>query len=341
MSNGKQQLISLLNEALPQTQCEQCGFKGCLPYAEAMANGEALYNRCPPGGDDTLAKLAAILDEPVISLDASRGTHYPQARVAFIREDECIGCTKCIQACPVDSILGAAKLMHTVITDECSGCELCVAPCPVDCIDIIDLNPVPLSVEQREQRAEQYRHRYDNRNERLARIEAEKEAKRQARRQRLATQQEAKPTPQAEKELALKQAKTRYNLLHNQHKQATAALARAMKHQPGDYSEQEKLIAQLARDAEEARAQISALMDEAKANIAATGPSLGELKIAAAKAALALADGQTAYTQAVENGDIQAIRQWQLELTKLATQHAQAQRQLESALRANGLQLDT
>lgn len=340
MSSGNKQLISLLNDALPQTQCEQCGFKGCLPYAEAMAAGEALYNRCPPGGEDTLAKLTQILGQHVIPLDTSRGTHYPQARVAIIREDECIGCTKCIQACPVDAILGAAKLMHTVIADECSGCELCVAPCPVDCIDIIEVNPIPLTLEQREQRAQQYRHRYDNRNTRLARIEAEKEAKRQARRQRLANQQPS-PTPQADKEQALKQAKTRYNLLHNQHKQARAALARAQKHQPGDYSAQEKLIAQLAVEAEEARAQVTALMEEAKANIAATGPSLGELKKAAATAAIALADGQTAYQAAVESNDTNAIRQWQLELTKLATANAQAQRNLEQAMQAHGLSLDS
>src|SRR5690625_3326970 len=143
MSSGNKQLISLLNDALPQTQCEQCGFKGCLPYAEAMAAGEALYNRCPPGGEDTLAKLTQILGQPVIPLDTSRGTHYPQARVAIIREDECIGCTRCIQDCPVDAILGAAKLMHTVIADECTGCELCLPPCPVDCIHMRAIPAAP------------------------------------------------------------------------------------------------------------------------------------------------------------------------------------------------------
>lgn len=338
MSSGDQ-LISQLNNVLPQTQCEQCGFKGCRPYAEAMANNEALYNRCPPGGDATLAQLANILGEPIIPLDTSRGTHYPQAKIAVIREDECIGCTKCIQACPVDAILGAAKLMHTVITDECSGCELCVAPCPVDCIDIVDLNDVPLSPEQRQQRAQQYRTRYDNRNERLARIEAEKEAKRQARRERLATQPKTE-TNNNDNEQALRQAKTRYNLLHNQHKQASAALARALKHQPGDYRAQEQLIAQLAADTKEARAQVTALMEQAKANIAATGPSLGELKITAARLAIQLADAQAAYELALADGNSQTIRQWQIELTKIATQHAQAQRNLESTMATHGLQLD-
>src|SRR5699024_12266322 len=168
----------------------------------------------------------------------------------------------------------------------------------------------------------------------------EKEAKRQARRERLATQPQ-NTTPQTDKEQALKQAKTRYNMLHSQHKQASAALARAHKQQPGDYSAQETLIAQLAAESEEARAQVAALMEAAKANMAATGPSLGELKKAAANAAIALANGQTAYQTAVANNDASAIRQWQLELTKLATAHAQAQRNLEQAMQTHGLSLDS
>src|SRR5690625_2943208 len=110
-----------------------------------MAGGEALYHRCPPGGEDNLAKLTQILGQPVIPLDTSRHTHYPQARVAIIREDECIGCTKCIQACPVDAIIGAARQMHTVIADECTGCDLCVDPCPVDCIEMV---PVETSIKE-------------------------------------------------------------------------------------------------------------------------------------------------------------------------------------------------
>jgi H+/Na+-translocating ferredoxin:NAD+ oxidoreductase subunit B len=124
-----------INELLPQTQCGQCGFPGCRPYAEAIANGEAI-NKCPPGGEAGIQALADLLDLEVIPLDEEHGEEKVKA-VAFIREDECIGCTKCIQACPVDAILGAAKQMHTVIASECTGCDLCLEPCPVDCIDMI------------------------------------------------------------------------------------------------------------------------------------------------------------------------------------------------------------
>jgi electron transport complex protein RnfB len=124
-----------INEVLPQTQCGQCGFPGCRPYAEAIANGEAI-NKCPPGGEAGIQALADLLDLEPIPLDDEHGEENVTT-VAFIREDECIGCTKCIQACPVDAILGAAKQMHTVLTSECTGCDLCVEPCPVDCIDMI------------------------------------------------------------------------------------------------------------------------------------------------------------------------------------------------------------
>jgi electron transport complex protein RnfB len=125
-----------INEILPQTQCGQCGYPGCRPYAEAIAGGEAI-NRCPPGGEGTIAQLADLLDVDAMPLDAEHGEEKVAATVAYIREDECIGCTKCIQACPVDAILGAAKQMHTVISSECTGCDLCVEPCPVDCIDML------------------------------------------------------------------------------------------------------------------------------------------------------------------------------------------------------------
>ncbi len=128
-------IVDQINALLPQTQCGQCGHPGCRPYAEAIAAGEPI-NKCPPGGQATINALAALLDQEPTSLDGEHGEELP-ARVALIREDECIGCTKCIQACPVDAILGAAKLMHTVIADECTGCDLCVEPCPVDCIDMV------------------------------------------------------------------------------------------------------------------------------------------------------------------------------------------------------------
>ena len=125
-----------INDLLPQTQCGQCGYPGCRPYAEAIASGNEAINKCPPGGEAGIQALADLLDVEVIPLDAEHGEEKVKS-VAFIREDECIGCTKCIQACPVDAILGAAKQMHTVIASECTGCDLCVEPCPVDCIDMI------------------------------------------------------------------------------------------------------------------------------------------------------------------------------------------------------------
>ena len=125
-----------INNILPQTQCGQCGYPGCRPYAEAIASGEAI-NKCPPGGEAGVQALADLLDLEPLPLDAEHGEAKKVTTVAFIREDECIGCTKCIQACPVDAILGAAKQMHTVIISECTGCDLCVEPCPVDCIDMI------------------------------------------------------------------------------------------------------------------------------------------------------------------------------------------------------------
>ncbi len=130
-------LVEQIDAVLPQTQCGQCGYPGCKPYAEAIAEGDDI-NKCPPGGEATIKKLADLMGDEPKPLDAAHGEEDVK-KVAFIREDECIGCTKCIQACPVDAILGAAKHMHTVITDECTGCDLCVDPCPVDCIDMVPI----------------------------------------------------------------------------------------------------------------------------------------------------------------------------------------------------------
>jgi len=128
-------IVESIEEILPQTQCGQCGYIGCRPYAEAIANGEAI-NKCPPGGAQGVAALAELLGRDVIPLEEEeKASDVPT--VVTIRELECIGCTKCIQACPVDAILGAAKMMHTILTDECTGCNLCIPPCPVDCIDIV------------------------------------------------------------------------------------------------------------------------------------------------------------------------------------------------------------
>ena len=133
-------LAEKVDNLLPQTQCGQCGFPGCKPYAESIINGDAI-NKCPPGGQATIDAIANLLDVPAPTLDEEHGEESEVKTVAYIREDECIGCTKCIVACPVDAILGAAKLMHTVIADECTGCDLCVEPCPVDCIDMLPLAP--------------------------------------------------------------------------------------------------------------------------------------------------------------------------------------------------------
>ena len=131
-------IVDQINALLPQTQCGQCSHPGCRPYAEAIANGEDL-NKCPPGGEATIEELANLLGREILPLDAEHGEEKEIKLIAYIREPECIGCTKCIQACPVDAILGAAKQMHTVIVDECTGCDLCVEPCPVDCIDMLPI----------------------------------------------------------------------------------------------------------------------------------------------------------------------------------------------------------
>ncbi|KMT64957.1 electron transport complex subunit RsxB [Catenovulum maritimum] len=136
-------LVDQIDEVLPQTQCGQCGYPGCKPYAEAIVNGDDI-NKCPPGGDATIKKLADLTGLEVKPLAGTEGeASEPVKKIAYIREDECIGCTKCIQACPVDAILGAAKHMHTVIEDECTGCDLCVEPCPVDCIDMLPVAEKP------------------------------------------------------------------------------------------------------------------------------------------------------------------------------------------------------
>lgn len=131
-------VVARIDALLPQTQCGQCGHPGCRPYAEAVAGGEP-HNRCPPGGQATVEALADLLGREALTLDDGGVEDAGAKKVAFIREAECIGCTKCIQACPVDAILGAARLMHTVIAEECTGCDLCVEPCPVDCIDMLPL----------------------------------------------------------------------------------------------------------------------------------------------------------------------------------------------------------
>lgn len=134
-------LVDRIDALLPQTQCGQCTYAGCRPYAEAIANGEADINQCPPGGEATIIALADLLDVEVKPLNAEHGEEKQYPTVVRIDEQTCIGCTLCIQACPVDAIVGAAKLMHTVIETECTGCNLCIPPCPVDCIHIVEVKP--------------------------------------------------------------------------------------------------------------------------------------------------------------------------------------------------------
>jgi electron transport complex protein RnfB len=133
---GRDALVERLDRLLPQTQCGQCGYAGCRPYAEAMATGQADVDRCPPGGDAGARALATLLGRPALRYDRSLGIHRPP-EVALVVEADCIGCTKCIQACPVDAIIGGSKRMHTVLEPLCTGCRLCVPVCPVDCIVMV------------------------------------------------------------------------------------------------------------------------------------------------------------------------------------------------------------
>lgn len=271
-------LIQRIDALLPQTQCGKCGHPGCKPYAEGIANGEAI-NKCPPGGDETIAALAHLLKLPLLSLDADRGS--APAQVAFIREAECIGCTKCIQACPVDAIVGAAKLMHTVIIDECTGCDLCVAPCPVDCIDLLPL-PSPMIVPivgglafdeaQRLARTAKRGHarqRFEARNMRLQREEQQRQAERQARQQPLKTPltspqgsvqaavERVRAQKAADSDAALKQARVSVNMSRAQLNKSLKAFG----HPP--IAEHAAQLVALQRELEEAERTLEALQNVA------------------------------------------------------------------------------
>jgi electron transport complex protein RnfB len=162
-----------IENLLPQTQCTKCGYAACRPYAEAIADGSANYNQCPPGGQQGIVRLASYLGKPVIPLNPFNGIEKPVSR-AFIDEAICIGCTLCIQACPVDAIVGAAKHMHTVLPELCTGCDLCVAPCPVDCISMIEVTPGRTGWDAWSQtQADAARERHDFRTQRLLREKQE------------------------------------------------------------------------------------------------------------------------------------------------------------------------
>ncbi len=178
--------VNLVDDCLPQTQCRQCGYAGCKPYAVAIVDGEADINQCPPGGEAGVHQLAKLMGVQYKPLNPSHGAQKPKA-IAFIVEEACIGCTLCIQACPVDAILGASKMMHTVISQECTGCELCLPPCPMDCImmkPFVAVTPLEKPKEvrmqskenglhQAQQAKDKARERYNFRAHRLARDQQE------------------------------------------------------------------------------------------------------------------------------------------------------------------------
>ncbi|WP_116613680.1 electron transport complex subunit RsxB [Paraburkholderia unamae] len=194
--NDSRTLADRIEDLLPQTQCTKCGYDACRPYAEAVASGAANYNQCPPGGAEGVARLAQLLGKPVIAINPDNGIERERP-VAFIDEQLCIGCTLCMQACPVDAIVGAPKQMHTIVKDQCTGCDLCVAPCPVDCIAMIPVTGEATGWDAwTQQQADEARVRHDRR---LARQTAERnaaEARAAARRAAASAQAEA-PTDTA------------------------------------------------------------------------------------------------------------------------------------------------
>ncbi|ASU41453.1 electron transport complex subunit RsxB [Herbaspirillum sp. meg3] len=170
-------LADQIENLLPQTQCSKCGYPACRPYAEAIAEGSASYNQCPPGGAEGIARLAQLLERPLLPLNPANGIERSRTR-AFIDEAVCIGCTLCIQACPVDAIVGAAKQLHTVLTDACTGCDLCVAPCPVDCIAMIEVTPGKTGWDAwSQEQADKARAQHDFRSFRLRREKEENDAR--------------------------------------------------------------------------------------------------------------------------------------------------------------------
>lgn len=316
-------LIQRIDALLPQTQCGKCGHPGCKPYAEGIASGESI-NKCPPGGSETIAALADLLKVPVLELDTSRGS--APAQIAYIREAECIGCTKCIQACPVDAIVGAAKLMHTVIVDECTGCDLCVAPCPVDCIE---MRPLPLatvlpivgglafSLEEQRARAikrNRARRRFEQRNARLQREEQQKVTERQARAQRAAQPSEVTVNPvqaalervRAQKtataDAALKKAKIDLAMSRAQLNKSLKAFGH-----PPTFEQQSQLIVlqQQFEAAEQALAQLESTAPPAPAPVAPAKDA--DLKRAKIQLAMRRAELKKAQTSEAPAQQIEAL----------------------------------
>jgi len=333
-------LIQRIDALLPQTQCGKCGHPGCKPYAEGIASGEPI-NKCPPGGKETIAALAELLKVPVLELDITRGP--APAQIAYIREAECIGCTKCIQACPVDAIVGAAKLMHTVIIDECTGCDLCVAPCPVDCIEMRPLPPdtvlpvvgglalTPQARQARTLKRDHARRRFEQRNARLQREEQQKIAERQAR-QRAAQPAEAAVDPvhaalervraqkAANADAALKKAKI------------DVAMSRAQLHKslkafghPPTFEQQSQLIVlqQQFEAAEQNLAQLESVAPPAPApTITAVSSNDADLKRARIQLAMRRAELKKAQANAAPAEQIEALERALGEAERQVDAHA-------------------
>lgn len=309
-------LIQSIDALLPQTQCGKCGHPGCKPYAEGIASGEPI-NKCPPGGNETIAALAELLKVPVLELDITRGS--APAQIAYIREAECIGCTKCIQACPVDAIVGAAKLMHTVIIDECTGCDLCVAPCPVDCIE---MRPLPLDTvlpvvgglaltpqaqQARALKRDHARRRFEQRNARLQREEQQKVAERQAR-QRATQPSEAAvdPVQAALERVRAQKAATADAMLKKAKIDVAMSRAQLLKSlkafgHPPTFEQQSQLIVlqQQFEDAEQNLAQLQSAVPPAPAPTVATLSS-NDADLKRAKIQLAMRRAELKKAQANE-----------------------------------------
>lgn len=330
-------LLQRIDALLPQTQCGKCGHPGCKPYAQGIIDGEPI-NKCPPGGGETIAALAELLKIPVLELDISRGPAPPQ--VAFIREAECIGCTKCIQACPVDAIVGAAKLMHTVLIDECTGCDLCVAPCPVDCIEMHPLpaNTIPvvggLAFDLEEQRAraikrDHARQRFERRNQRLLREEQQKQAEREARAARAAQPQVSTADPvqaalervraqkAANADAALKKAKV------------DVAMSRAQLHKslkafghPPTFEQQSQLI--VLQQQFEAAEQALAKLESSQPVIPAVPAPSNDAELKRAKIQLAMRRAELKKAQAAESApeQIAALEQAVTDAERQVQDHA-------------------
>ncbi|QFG32233.1 electron transport complex subunit RsxB [Pseudomonas umsongensis] len=332
-------LIQRIDALLPQTQCGKCGHPGCKPYAAGIASGEPI-NKCPPGGSETIIALAELLNVPVLELDTSRGS--APAQIAYIREAECIGCTKCIQACPVDAIVGAAKLMHTVIIDECTGCDLCVAPCPVDCIE---MHPLPLSgvlpivgglassLEEQRARAAKRNHarrRFEQRNARLQREEQQKIVEREARAQRAVQPSEVPLDPvqaalervraqkAANADAALKKAKVDLAMSRAQLNKSLKAFGH-----PPTFEQQSQLIVlqQQFEAAEQALAQLERVAPPAVAPVAAVAND-ADLKRAKIQLAMRRAELKKAQANAAPVEQIEALERALSEAERQVDAHA-------------------